>query len=237
MKFNLSTCLVAAGALALGSAASANLISEFEPNPTGADPAIASVELSGTPGAAFSGVLVSIESDPGGANPGDVNAFFQVSGTYDAAGLAVVEIDDLENPSFTFVFAETFSGDIDTDFDADDDGVADTVDSLGTVFDAIGISDNESDLTLLYAAQLGGTDLQTQGDPTLVFRDGVNGDLYAVLGGTVFDAAATEVTSPFFGGDPTATSFGAVNPTVVPEPASLALLGLGAAAMLRRRSA
>jgi len=50
-------------------------ISEFQPNPTGADPATQIVELSGAPGAAFSGWLLGIESD--GAN-GTVDRAAQV---------------------------------------------------------------------------------------------------------------------------------------------------------------
>ncbi|WP_424094492.1 hypothetical protein [Moorena producens] len=77
------------------------IISEFQPNPIGSDPALTTFELSGTPGESFEGVIVNIESDPGGSNPGDINNFESVSGTFDSNGLLSVSISDIENPSFT----------------------------------------------------------------------------------------------------------------------------------------
>ncbi|NJL48096.1 MAG: hypothetical protein HC929_12195 [Leptolyngbyaceae cyanobacterium SM2_5_2] len=69
------------------------LISEFQPNPAGNDPATSTFELSGTPGETFNGWIVSLESD--GAS-GIVDQASAVSGTFDTSGLLVVDVPDLE---------------------------------------------------------------------------------------------------------------------------------------------
>ena len=201
------------------------LISEFQSNPPGGDPATQTFELSGTPGEAFSGVIVSIESDPGTSNPGDINNFEAVSGTFDANGLLTVDISDLENPSFTVALLSEFTGDTSTDIDTDDDGVADDLSTFGTVFDAIGVPDVAGDETFLFGEQLGGTDFAFTGaEPELIFRDASVGDLFAVneLGvSEVFDVTGTDVTVASFDVDPTvAPTFGAINPTFegAPDP-------------------
>jgi len=107
----MTTALVIGGAMEVNAQ---DQISELLGNPPGGDPATQEVELLGTPNAAFDLWLVSIESDPGGSNPGDINNFENVTGAYDADGRAVVEIEDLENPSFTLVLCDNFTGDADT---------------------------------------------------------------------------------------------------------------------------
>ena len=202
------------------------LLSEFEPNPAGTDPTLSTIELFGMPGEDFSGFIVAIESDPGTANPGGVNSFAAVSGTFDANGLLVVQIDDLENPSFTIVLTDTFTGDASTDFDSDDDGTIDQNTSLlGTVFDAIGVSDTSGDDGLLYGDDFGGTNVLYNGqfEPLLVFRDASGGAVYNTVTVDfgqptervgVFDAAGDEVDASTFDTDPTAgPTFGAVNPS------------------------
>jgi predicted extracellular nuclease len=204
------------------------LISEFQPNPTGTDPANVTFELSGTPGEAFSGVIVSIESDSG-SSAGIVDRVASVSGTFDANGLLTVDIPDLENPSFTVALLSEFTGDTDTDIDTDNDGIADDLSTFGTVFDAIGIPDNSGDEAFLYGTDLGGADFTFTGDePRLVFRDGGTGDWYAINdpdGGQVFDVNGTDVTPAIFDTDPTigTDTFGTINPSVgdgnpVPDP-------------------
>ncbi len=196
------------------------LISEFQPNPAGADPNPGTIELSGAPGSSFNGVLVSLESDPGGANPGDVNSFETITGVFDANGLLTIPIADLENPSFTLVLADAFTGDLDTDIDLDDDGVADDLSSFGTILDAIGVPDTTAEP--LYGGDLGGTDLVFSGaEPQLVFRNASVGDLYVVnvlddLGNqSVFDAFGNDVTAAAFNFDPTTTTtFGGINPEI-----------------------
>lgn len=195
--------------------ANAQLINEFQPNPVGSDPAMVSVELSGTAGTTFSGFLISIEND--GAN-GTVDRSTAVSGTFDANGLSVVMIPDLENPSFTFVFC-SIDPLVGTDLDVDNDGTIDSLAALGTVYDAIGIPDSTLDATTMYGTQLGGTDFAyTGGEPQSVFRDGLTGDWYAVndpAGTDVYDIAATAVPGTDFDVNPTVTpsTFAAVNPS------------------------
>ncbi|MGK7943146.1 MAG: ExeM/NucH family extracellular endonuclease, partial [Microcystaceae cyanobacterium] len=196
------------------------LISEFQPNPTGNDPTQVTFEISGTPGDAFDGVIVSIESDSGSANPGDINNFESVSGTFDANGLLTVTISDLENPSFTVALLSEFTGDTSTDIDTDNDGVADDLSTFGVVFDAIGVPDSVGDEAFLYGTDLGGTDFTYTGDePRLIFRDGSVGDLYAINdpdNGQVFDVNGTDVTPSIFDTDPTigTDTFGTINPSV-----------------------
>lgn len=210
-------------ALAGPAIGSAQLISEFQPNPPGTDPSDMEFEISGTPLAAFSGWVLSIECD-GGAAIGTVDSADSVSGSFDANGLLVVTIPDLENPSFTVVLVDSFTGTAgSTDIDGDDDGTADDLSTFGTVYDAIGVPDASGDETYLYGAQLGGTDFAYTGrEPEIVFRDYSTGQFYATntIGGTdtVFDTSATSVPdADFVFGDPEATSFGALNPsTVVP---------------------
>ncbi len=194
------------------------LINEFQPNPTGTDPSTVLLELLGVPGASFSAALVAIESDSGTANPGDINNFETVSGTFDVNGLLTVSIGDLENPSFTLALLDAFTGSTSTDIDANDDGVADDLSAFGTVLDAIGIPDTTGDEGLLYGAQLGGTDFAYTGDePRLVFRDSATQAWFAINdpdSGQVFDIAGNDVTPAAFDIDPTVgtDTFGAINP-------------------------
>ena len=200
------------------------IINEFQPNAAGADPDPMPVELKGTVGASFSGFLVSIESD--GVN-GTVDRSAAVSGTFDANGLLVVNIPDLENPSFTFVLC-SLDPVLATDLDADNDGAFDDVAVFGTVYDAIGIPDNDADavVTAGYATQLGGVSFAYTGDePGLVFRDGTTDDWFALNepydDTTVYDISANTVFAANFNAAPAlAGTFGAVNPiyTAPTEP-------------------
>ncbi|NEQ40084.1 MAG: ExeM/NucH family extracellular endonuclease [Okeania sp. SIO3I5] len=201
-----------------GSGGTTPLISEFQPNPTSTDPAQTTFELSGTPGDAFDGVIVSIESDSG-SSAGRVDRVASVSGTFDANGLLTLDIPDLENPSFTVALLSEFTGSTSTDIDTDNDGVADDLSTFGTVFDAIGVPDNTGDQTFLYGTDLGGTDFAYTGDePRLIFRDASVGDLYAINdpdNGQVFDVNGTDVTPAIFDTDPTigTGTFGTINPS------------------------
>jgi len=191
-------------------------INEFRPNPAGTDPALTEIELKGPAGTPFAGVLLSIESDVG-SGAGTVDRLFNVSGTFDANGLLTVTVDDLENPSFTLVLLDSFAGSIGDDFDLDNDGTPDNLGGVGTVLDAIGITDAASGEPL-YGAALGGTDLAFIGrEPERIFRDGVTDALYSIDfegAGNVFDANGNQVVATDFDQDPLAATFGAVNPTV-----------------------
>ena len=233
MKSILSLAIV----VAFAASANANLLNEFEPNPPGADPATQTVELLGTPLAAFDLWILSIEND--GYN-GLVDRASNVTGSYDANGLATVTINDLENPSNTVILTDSFTGSTSTDIDPANDGVLD-LSTIGTIFDALGVSDSSFDDATMYGASLGGTDVLFNGEfePLSVFRDSVTGIWYNTVtvdfGGPnqhigVFDSSGRgiEIDSALFTPDPTSTTFGAANPTLIPEPASVALVLLGA---------
>lgn len=196
-------------------------LNEFEPNPNGADPSNQNFELSGTPSAAFSGWIISIESDNDGSS-GIVDRATMVSGSFDTNGLLVVSVPDLENPSFTIVLVDTFTGTTgSTDLDTDNDGTVDDTSSFGTVFDAIGIPDNSGDEAYLYGTDLGGQDLKFTGDePRLVFRDSGSNNWFAVndvTGDTtdeIYSLNAELADNGGFSSNPAAgASFGAPNPT------------------------
>ena len=208
------TCL-ASGAFAQG------LINEFQPNPPGTDPDPGTIEILGVPTTAFSGWVVSIESDAG--SPGIVDRASTVSGTFDANGLLTVPLPDLENPSFTVVLMDTFTGTVGvSDVDPANDGIVEDTSFFGTVYDAIGVPDIVGDEAFIYGAQLGGTDLAYSGDePEICFRDGLTvANIFVVnlIGDntSIRDAAGLAVPHTDFDFDPSvATTFGAVNPVRV----------------------
>ncbi|MEM1111634.1 MAG: endonuclease/exonuclease/phosphatase family protein [Pseudomonadota bacterium] len=210
---------IALAIFALTAAARADMINEFQPNPNGGDPSVVPVELIGTPGASFSGWLLSIESDLG--DPGVVDRASEVSGTYDSEGLLVVNIPDLENPSFTLVLTDAFTGSVGgTDIDADNDGVLDDTSSFGTVLDAIGTSDTTGEP--VYGSGLGFIDFPFTGDePQLMFRDGGTGEWYAINdpdNGVAIDAAGNAQLLEDFGPDAApGGNFGDVNPELGAE--------------------
>jgi hypothetical protein len=224
------------------------ILSEFEPNPAGADPDQGMVELAGgTPGAAFDYYLVSIEND--GFN-GTIDRSANIMGSFDGNGLAVVSVPDLENPSFTAVlidigggFAVDFA--IGDDLDPADDGTL-TLPSSWSIVDAVGISDEAGDDGSLYGSILGGNDIFYNGqfEPLLVFREGSTGDWYQTVtidfGGPterVGAFAATpdgELTRLNFLGGSLAPTYGSVNP-VIPEPSTALLSGFAFLGLLRRR--
>ena len=236
-------------ALAVTSSASAQLISEFEPNPAGGDPADTTFELSGVAGALFDLNIHSIEND---GIDGVVDRATNVMGMFDANGLAVVTVPDLENPSFTVVLSDTLVA-IGTDLDADDDGVIDDTSLFGTIFDSVGISDAAGDDATLYSTGLGGSSILFNGEfePLGVFRDASTGAFFQYVTADFGDptervaifaaAGGAELAPSLFTGNPQATSFGEINPTLldtpaIPEPGSMAALALLAGAgVLRRR--
>jgi hypothetical protein len=235
-----SAALAATASLASGQV----LINEFQPNPAGGDPATQDIELLGTPGAAFDLFLLSVEND--GFN-GAVDRSSNVTGTFDSNGLAVVNVPDLENPSNTLILTDSFTGDTSTDLDPADDGVLD-LSSLGAVLDSIGVSDAAGDDATLYSTILGGTDILFNGEfePLFVFRDSVTGDYFQGVtvdfGGAeerigIFpNTGGTELSPSDF--TPVAgTTFGSVNPTLIPEPATAGLLAFAGLGLLRRRRA
>lgn len=232
---NVCAALCGVAVLAAGQAY-AVMINEFQPNPTGADPANVDIELLGTPSASFSGWLLTVDTD---FSPGNtVDRATAVSGTFDANGLAVVSVPDLENPSFTIALVDNFTGATGDVLDSADDlaGLG-----IGTVFDAINTPDNVGDeANSIAASVLGGTDLVYTGDePKLIFRDGADPSvIYSIndpAGTDAIDQDGNLVPFANFDMDPEGDTFGRVNPTAVPEPASFVLFALGAVGLVASR--
>ncbi|MEM9823962.1 MAG: T9SS type A sorting domain-containing protein [Bacteroidota bacterium] len=198
----------------LSTLSTGQVINEFEPNPDGIDSPTQQIEILGTPGAAFSGFFITIESD---GNNGTVDRLTEISGTFDGDGILVATVSDLENPSFTAVLATGTTASTGDDIDTNNDGNPDNAAILGTVLDALGIPDSNSDAATQYGADLGGADFAFTGaEPFRVFRDNTTptGDWYAVntptstqisdINGNSFDAAD-------FSPDPRQLSFGVLN--------------------------
>ena len=218
------------------------VISEFQPNPPGSPDGDQMIELSGNPFEAYSGFISTLESDADTGSIGTIDRQTPISGNLDGSGRAVVTVPDFENPSFTVVFHAADGGGVSTDLDADDDKTLDSPGALGTIFDAISIPDQSGDAGF-YGAQLGGADFSYTGDePQLVFRSGSplnSGNWFAIndpFGDQVFDIDANVLSPASFTAAPEIPTFGALNPTFVPEP-SAALLGMVAmaAVCIRRR--
>jgi len=189
------------------------LINEFEPNPVGADPSSVSIELKGTPNLEFTGYLLSIEND---GPDGVIERSREVSGIFDTNGLLVVNVPDLENPSFTILLVDSFTGTVGvTDIDTNDDGIIDDSSSFNIVYDAIGIPDTKNDEQYLYGEGLGGKNFVYTGEePFLVFRDKATSLLYAVNepeDTVVHNTEGETIPIENFTGNPTIPSFGAPN--------------------------
>lgn len=219
---NKSAILAVAGAACT---ANAQLINEFQPNPTGGDPAQVNFELFGTAGATFNGVIYALDTDFGGGVDNPIDRLSAVSGTFDANGILNVMIDDLENPSFSVVLASGGAGGLGDTYDGTNGAAL-----FGTVFDAINIADNDTDGANSIIPTLGvGTDFAFTGDePRLVFRDSVSFAWYAVNdpdNGEVYDVFGNVVDPSLFSSDPLVETFGAVNPFLVPTPGVVALAG------------
>jgi len=223
--------------VAAAGVANANvLFNEFFPNPVGGDPATTPVELIGTPGDTISGMIYEVDTD---FSPGQtIDRAEAFSGTFDANGLLVVTIADFENPSATYILASGGSASTGTVFDLGNVGT-----QMGTIWDAVNSADSAGDGANSVAGLLGGTDLGfTGGEPELIFRDSISLEWIQMDNFDVFLQDGTLVGAqddifPGFGGSNLAITgtFGAINPTLVPAPASLALLGLGGLVATRRR--
>ena len=229
------------GAVSSATAGIAPLLNEFEPNPPGPDPTMVPFEFIGAPNTSSDLWVVSVEGDLS-SSFGLVDRAAMVSVSFDSAGIGVANIPDLENPAFTVILTDDFTGTVaSTNIDPGGLGSMATIGDLdltafGTIFDALGVPDDGDAMQALYGSALGGVDLGFIGsEPELAFREGPAGlDAFGGVGDWFqvdfndisYDAAGVDVAPSFFlpNNDP---SFGFPNPTLtVPEPVSgLMLLG------------
>lgn len=255
MHFFRSLIAISAAALMLscpGLVAFAQTIqfNEFRPDPPGApsqDPG--TYEIIGMPGMLVPNFqIIQIEGDPGGANPGDINnlfSFLNSGQTFDSNGLFTVNAGNFESPSFTLVLTVTSTSlTLSSDVDADDNGAIDNLSVFGDVQDAITVLDLASDSSLAYALEFGGVEFPFTGtSPELMFRDRLTREWYAVNNTATDEAAFNEagqtVDFAIFDSPPDGPTFGAVNPSRIPEPGALSLTALTALGLLafRRRRA
>ncbi|HHN77310.1 MAG TPA: PEP-CTERM sorting domain-containing protein [Phycisphaerales bacterium] len=224
--------VAAAGAASVVSAGALPLINEVQPNQPGSDPATQQFEILGTAGASFSAVLYEIDTD---FFPGTVDRIETISGTFDANGLFVANIADLENPSASYILASGGSAMLGDVFDTVNFGT-----QFGTIYDAVNTPDRVADIPNSVIPFTGGSDLAYIGsEPILIQRDSITGEWLQVnFAGDIFDAAGNNLGNAADlvpGYDPFTGSFGGVNFTLVPAPAALAVLGMGGLVAGRRR--
>ena len=233
--------------IGLATTASAGMISEFEPNPDGSDPAMQTIEISGTPGAMFDLHFLTIEAE--GGNTGVIDSLNRFMGTYDANGLATFDVDDIENPSYTAILADGFDTLVmeGEDLDTDNDGTLDLT-PWTSITDSLNVPDSGSSGsgdTFYGSNSVSVPPITHDDEPISVFRDSMTGDWYSInedvaVSGVyaVFDASGTMVAGSSFNINPetTTSTFGALNPFVVPEPAAFTLAGIvGLALMVIRK--
>ncbi|WP_299366259.1 BspA family leucine-rich repeat surface protein [Winogradskyella sp.] len=195
------------------------LISEYNPDIIDNSSTI-DIEVYGGANETFQGVFVIIEGNSNSSEMGLVKQVVELSGTFDANGLFTSSLPLLLPPSHTAILATSFSGEVGvTDIDPDNDGVivTDDLSSLGTILDAISITDEVSDEPFAYAESIGGTNLSTLSERVRsVFREGSNGDVFAIdFGGIIYDKTGIEFESSFFDTAPTLDgTFGQINPVI-----------------------
>lgn len=153
---------------------------------------------------------------------------------------------DIENNTSNHILVRNFTSTVGTDLDSTDDGVLDST-PWTEVLDAVTLLEN-SGAELNYLATAGKVS-SSIGNPDSAFRltdgrwVGVVSDSPPGSGVGPYPLTGATTTLRLFDGtelddatlDNPALTPGNINPTVVPEPAALSLLGIGGLAMLRRR--
>lgn len=180
------------------------------------------------------------------------NNWAATSGALSGTNVQVGDFNpDIENGSNTFMLVTGFTGAVGTDYDSNDDGVFNAGTPWTSVVDAVGLTENDStNLNVQYATGVGGFGFAA--DPNfnadLLFRarnwggagtSWVGSDVLGTGTGVfTVDGTRYATQNPFSApalstiSNWTATP-GGMNP--VPEPATLAALGIGVAALIRRK--
>lgn len=264
MSFKSAVLAAFVAGVAAQQASAAVKYNEIVYDAPGADGGQEFVELIGTPGESLTGVtLVVIEGDAGAAGGGGVveqavsldgqvigsNGLFLIRDSSTilspapAAGTTILVHDftpDIENNTSNHFLVRNFSSSVGTDLDTTDDGVLDST-PWSEVLDSLTMLEN-SGTEFNYT----GTASPAGLTPDYVFR-ATDGQLIAGVGATAAVAGVGPYTYndtlksfdgtsvPLSSLDITTFTPGNVNPSVIPEPASLSLLALGALAMGRRR--
>lgn len=197
------------------------LISEYQPELPNEDDPSQTIEIFGGAGEIFSGVISIIEGDIESGQTGLVVNSYSISGTFDANGLLTATVPNLVGPSHTIVLSSSFSGTIGTtNIDENDDGIAENISSLGVIFDAISVVDENIDINRRYASGIGGTDLPNIDDrPHLVFRNASTGDFYLInAADQIYDLSGNIIPSANFTSAPSSSTntFGQINPALIP---------------------
>lgn len=201
------------------------LINEFSPNPLGKDPTTQAIELMGPEHQVINDLtFMSVESDASG-NVGVID-FIQrnISIQFNSFGIGLLDIPDLENPSFTLLLGIGGDFTLGQDIDLDNDGFWDL--PWHGHLDSIGIFDSKKDdSSVNYAEQLGGVDFEFTGtEPFLTFRDNTDLSWYALNSmaeGLVYNSFGETVASTQFDNLASVPTFGTSNPSrvlEVPEP-------------------
>lgn len=229
--------LVLAGLAVISGAAMAQqspIINEFSISTVGTD--VEYYELFASPLTDLSNYwILQVEGDSASAKNIVTATSF---GTTDASGyfLANLAANTVQNGSLTLLLVSGFSGSVGTNLDANNDGVLDST-PWANLLDSVGVNDGGAgDLnysSVVLGVSYDGLPFAPGGASRI--PNGVDTDTVADWMRNDFDLAGI----PGFTGTPIVgeayNTPGAVNMAVVPEPATIAALGIGALALLRRR--
>lgn len=233
----MKKALLLALATVLGVAANAQqvLINEFVANHVGTD-TNEYIELYSSPNTNLAGLTVlHIEGDTTGA--GLIDSFYN-AGTTNAGGFWMTPYlnNGLENGSISLLLVSGFTAGVGTDLDTNNDGVFD-ITPWAAILDAVAVSDGGvgdftyGGVTLTPshpggALTVGGASRIPNGLDTNAVGDWMRNDFDGA--GIPGLGAGTPVVGEAYN-TPNATN------SPVPEPTSIAALGVGALALLRRR--
>lgn len=234
-----SACCIAAVVM---NAAQAVIINEFWADDNSSD-TNEFVELFGSPGESLSGLsLIVVDGDTGGSTASsnfrrvtvqvdftsevlDSNGFFMIGDGPDISVDLVLSVNSLQNASQTYALVDTL--DIDFDPNDTDELTQASVDAItANLTDAVGTTDGSSG------------DIVYFGAPDITSASSFAADTAQRLpNGFDTDSASDWFEEPFFSGREITNSVATPGAVNIPEPSTLALLGLCLTGIaVRRRS-